>query len=114
MSVFEVVDIDFERRLDSGVCLAMGVSTEDSVSCWSRNADGNGWPVCMCDPDCGSGSSMTRSPFSLSSRSLVYSLMFCQFPILLELGVILKLTIILFHPLYTYKFALCLSLLFVA
>jgi hypothetical protein len=38
-----VVDIDFERTLESGVCLAIGVRKEDSVSGWSRSADGNGW-----------------------------------------------------------------------
>jgi hypothetical protein len=32
MSPSEVVDIDFERTLESGVCLVVGVCMEDSVS----------------------------------------------------------------------------------
>jgi hypothetical protein len=77
MSLSEVEDIDFKRTLELGVCLAIGVRMEDSVSGWSRNADGNGWLFCTCEPDCGSGSVMTRSPFSLSSRSPVSSPKFC-------------------------------------
>jgi hypothetical protein len=77
MSLSEVVEIDFERTLEYGVCLATGVRMEDSLSSWSGNVDGNGWPSCICDPDCGSGSFMTRSPFSLSSRSPLYSPRFC-------------------------------------
>ena len=77
MSLSEVVDIDFERTLESSVYLATGVRMEDSVSSWSGNVDSNGWPSCICDPDCGSGSFMTRSPFSLSSRSPLYSPRFC-------------------------------------
>jgi hypothetical protein len=77
MSPSEVVDIDFERTLESSACLATGVRMQDSVSGWSQNLDGNGWPSCICDPDCGSGSFMTWSPFSLSSRSPLYSRRFC-------------------------------------